>query len=97
MLAGCQLRMGTAMTSDAGLLCAACTELDVCSKMQISFLNFFFCGDSVAQRMTDLLLICSPGWKLNCVFVKQVEIFSLCHQSAKHCIILLPAPSPILH
>lgn len=68
MLVGCQLGVGTVMTSDAGLLCSVCAELDVCSKVQISLLTF--CVDSVTQRMTELLIICSSGWKLNCVFVK---------------------------
>jgi len=68
VLAGCGLRVGTVMTSGGGLLCLVCTELDVCSKAQISLLTF--CGESVAQRTIELLVIYSPGWKLSCVFVK---------------------------
>lgn len=55
MLSGCWLKMGTVMSSDTGLLCSVCTELDVCSKVQIAFLTFF--GESVAQETTELLII----------------------------------------
>lgn len=54
---GALLGVGTAMTNSAGLLCSLCMELDVFGNVQISLLTF--CGDSVAQRTPELLIICT--------------------------------------
>lgn len=47
--------------SKAGLLRSVWVELGVGTGVQFSLSTF--CGDSVARRTTELLIICSPGWE----------------------------------